>query len=242
MADERDPKLSQHYRSLEPLEPPAELDHKILAAAREAAVSPAGRHRWYYGLAAAAVLVFAVALTLHIERDRPDPEAGPPLRMDRELRGQIKQAPKADTAPRAEPERAPVFAPDPQASAPREAAPASRAPAPPPPANPPRVQQERVRAEQAAATGQAQADAEARAANAKQQTAASRLAAGPAAAQVAAAPENPERWLERIAELRSRGRHAEADRELVAFRKAYPNHQLSNVMRERVEGTPTPSQ
>jgi hypothetical protein len=58
---------------------------------------------------------------------------------------------------------------------------------------------------------------------------------------VAAPPENPERWLERIAELRSRGRHMEADRELVAFRKAYPNYQLSDLMRERVEGTPTPS-
>src|SRR3954463_10130928 len=120
MADERDPKLSQHYRSLEPLEPPAALDQKILAAAREAA----GRHRWYYGLAAAAVLVFAVALTLHIERDRPDPEAGPPLRMDRELRGKIKQPPRPDPAPRADPESPPVFTPDPQASAPREAAPA----------------------------------------------------------------------------------------------------------------------
>ncbi|TMG73188.1 MAG: hypothetical protein E6H77_13855 [Betaproteobacteria bacterium] len=237
MADERDPKLSQHYRSLEPLEPPAALDQKILAAAREAAESahaplvvPAGRHRWYYGLAAAAVLMFAVALTLHIERDRPDPEAGPPLRMDRELRGQIKQAPKADTAPRAEPERAPVFAPDPQASVPREAAPASRAPAPSP-----RADEQRIRAEQSAATERAtrsEAQAEKRAAR--------DTAAGPAAAPVAAAPENPDRWLERIAELRSRGRHAEADRELAAFRRAYPDYRLSEVMRERVEGTVAP--
>src|SRR6185436_8449700 len=203
MADERDPKLSQHYRSLEPLEPPAALDQKILAAAREAAESPhapllapAGRHRWYYGLAAAAVLVFAVALTLHMERDRPDPEAGPALRMDRELRGQIKQVPKADAAPRAEPERSPVFAPDPQVGAPREAAPASPAPAPSP-----RADEQRIRAEQSAATERAmRSEAQA----AKQQAAASRLAAGPAAAPVAAAPENPDRWLERIAELRSR--------------------------------------
>ena len=237
MADERDPKLSQHYRSLEPLEPPAALDQKILASARDAAdsphaplVAPAGRHRWYYGLAAAAVLVFAVALTLHVERDRPDPEAGPPLRMDRELRGQIKQAPKADTAPRAEPERAPVFAPDPQASVPREAAPASRAPAPSP-----RADEQRIRAEQSAATERAtrsEAQAEKRAAR--------DTAAGPAAAPVAAAPENPDRWLERIAELRSRGRHAEADRELAAFRRAYPDYRLSEVMRERVEGTVAP--
>ena len=75
---------------------------------------------------------------------------------------------------------------------------------------------------------------------AKQQAAASRLAAGPAAAPVAAAPENPDRWLERIAELRSRGRHADADRELAAFRRAYPDYRLTEVMRERVEGTVAP--
>src|SRR5437868_801549 len=146
MADERDPKLSQHYRELEALEPPAELDRRILDAARAAAsphaplVTPAGRHRWYYGLAAAAVLVFAVALTLHMEREQPDPEAaapGVPLRLDRELRGQIKTAPQraapSEPKPAAKPEAPPpvAFTPDPQltpsgvaAEATREAAPA----------------------------------------------------------------------------------------------------------------------
>ena len=251
MADERDPKLSRHYRELEPLEPPAALDQKILAAARAATEShaplvvPAGRHRWYYSLAAAAVLVFAVALTLHLDRERPDPEAIPSA----SVRGEIKQAPKVESAPGAEPQRPPAFAPDPQPSARRDAAPASPAPV---------EQAERHRAERSVASADAvRAQAEARAAReaaanareqavnaeklaatAKQQTSASRLAAAPAAA----APENPDRWLERIAELRSRGRHADADRELANFRKAYPNYPLSNVMRERVEGTPTPSQ
>lgn len=244
MADERDPKLSRYYRELEPLEPPASLDQKILAAAREATeshapphvplVAPGGRHRWYYSLAAAAVLVFAVALTLHIDRERPDPEAVPSTA----VRGEIKQAPKAEPAPPAEPQRQPAFAPDPQPSARRDSAPASPAP---------RAEAERSRAERSIASADAmRAQAEARAAQemvaAEKQAAASRPSAGPAAAQVAAAPENPERWLERIAELRSRGRHADADRELANFRKAYPNYQLSNVMRERVEGTPTPSQ
>src|SRR5205814_9036997 len=128
MADERDPKLSQHYRSLEPLEPPAALDQKILASARDAAdsphaplVAPAGRHRWYYGLAAAAVLVFAVALTLHMERERPDPEAAAPgaaLRLERELRGQIKPAAPPESKPAAKPEAPPpvAFAPDPRST------------------------------------------------------------------------------------------------------------------------------
>lgn len=238
MADEHDPKLSRHYRELEPLEPPAALDLRILAAARQATeshaplVAPAGRHRWHYSLAAAAVLVFAVALTLHLDRDRPDQEA----MYAPSVRGEIKQAPKAEAKaeappPRAEAQRSPAFAPDPRESAPR-AVERARAPAP------------REQPELAAARAQADEarGAQERAATAKQQQAASRLAAASSAAPAQVAPENPERWLERIAELRSRGRHAEADRELVAFRKAYPNYQLSNVMRERVEGTPTPSQ
>ena len=60
--------------------------------------------------------------------------------------------------------------------------------------------------------------------------------ASPYASAPPAAREKPERWLERIAELRSRGRHAEADKELAEFRRVYPNYVLSDVMRERVEG------
>src|SRR5256885_17126202 len=86
----RDQKVSQRYRELEPLEPPPELDRKILDAAL---VAPARRHRWYYGLAAAAVLVFAVAPPLHMEPERPDPEAGPPLRLRRDAPGETKPAP-----------------------------------------------------------------------------------------------------------------------------------------------------
>jgi hypothetical protein len=87
MADERDPKVSQHYRDLGTEEPSRELDQSILAAAHRAAdkphaplVTPAGRHRWYYAFGAAAILVLAVAVTVHVEREQPDPEtmAGPP--------------------------------------------------------------------------------------------------------------------------------------------------------------------
>src|SRR5207244_7919494 len=84
MADERDPKVSRRYRELPGEEPSRELDQHILAAAHRATgkphaplVTPAGRHRWYFSLAAAAVLVFAVAITLHIERQQPDAEPVP---------------------------------------------------------------------------------------------------------------------------------------------------------------------
>jgi len=270
MADERDPRLSKQYRELEPLEPPAALDQEILAAARQAAEShaplvvPAGRHRWYYGLAAAAVLVFAVALTLHLEREKPDLEAmatapGPTVKEGRIRTEEAKPPAEEREAKPA----APPFAADPATTssdglrlAEKLGKPDTPAAAPSPRADEPRIQAERLRAEQSAASTRArraQADGEARAAremaaDAERSVAAAKLQsssarsviAAPSAAPPVAAPENPDRWLERIAELRSRGRHPEADRELAAFRKAYPNYALSEVMRERVEGTVAP--
>src|SRR5438105_14998052 len=105
MAEERDAKVSQHYRGLQALEPPPELDQTIVSTSRRVVSSP-GRHRWYYSLAAAAVLVFAVALTLQIERQRPDAEglpqaAAPHLRLERELRGVIKQPAETESKPAA---------------------------------------------------------------------------------------------------------------------------------------------
>jgi hypothetical protein len=256
MAEEHDAKVSQHYRGLQGLEPPPELDRTIVAASR-GAVAPPARRRWYYSLAAAAVLVFAVALTLHIERQHPDAEglpqaAAPQLRLERELRGVIKQpAEKPDEVkPRiardAEPPSS--FALDPRASAadtlaaaaappPQEpAAAAPQALAKPAPAAR-RIDETRRRAanvQTAPAKTEAQPEVQLR----REEALAQQYAAAPAAAPMLApaAPERPERWLERIAELRSRGKHAEADQELVQFRRVYPSYPLSEVMRERVEG------
>src|SRR3954469_1673183 len=99
MTEPQDPQLWQHYRDLEPLEPPGELDQAILAAGRRA--SPR-RRRWYYSLAAAAVLGFGAALPFPLDRGRPDSEsasqaAAARLRLSRELRGEIKPAePRAE--------------------------------------------------------------------------------------------------------------------------------------------------
>src|SRR5437667_12581416 len=150
MADERDPKLSQHYQDLEALEPSRELDQTILAAARRATgsahaplVAPSGRHRWYYSLAAAAVLVFAVALTMHIERQQPDPEAAapPPAPTPKaETRGVITAKPADEASAKRAPEAAPPAAPAEPARAP------AFAPEPPPQAPAPRVLEQEARA------------------------------------------------------------------------------------------------
>src|SRR5438552_1337822 len=78
---ERDDSVSRRYRELPAEEPPRALDEAILAASRRAAgarpaslVAPTGRQRWYVPLAAAAVIVLAVGLTLSVQLERPEAE------------------------------------------------------------------------------------------------------------------------------------------------------------------------
>ena len=79
MTDDDD--ISRRYRELPREEPPRHLDDAIRAAARRAVhtrpaplVVPTGRQRWYFPLAAAAIIVLAVAVTMHVEREQPAEE------------------------------------------------------------------------------------------------------------------------------------------------------------------------
>lgn len=276
MADERDPKVSQRYRELGAEEPPRELDQAILAAAHRAAdrphaplVTPAGRHRWYFSLGAAAVVVLAVAVTWHVEREQPDPETAV-LKEEIPLKSPPPASAPKPAVPTFTPEPKPRLQQTPREPA-RDAVPVASAPAESrirenaagDVAPAPSAQAERREESPAAAAGvmsrrtdrvepQAASPAapdEPRAADrAEEPRPSARMRATPAPqaapareaspvgrAAVSAYVDSPERFLDRIAELRKEGNHNEADRLLAEFRQRYPDYLISKEMLEKVE-------
>ena len=212
MSDE--PKISRRYRELPREEPPHALDDAILAASRRAVqahpaplVAPSGRRRWYVPVAAAAVITLAVAVTLHVQHDRPGEEVdavAPSMKVQEAL------PPKA-----AEPARAERRTPQPFAAAPSAPAPAAASAAPP-----------AAEAEQRNDVGAASAGSHVM--RDERPRAQSQMTRSSVA-------QSPEAELERIARLREAGRHEEADRALAEFRKRYPNYRLSDEMKAKVE-------
>jgi hypothetical protein len=233
MADEPDRQISQRYRQLGTEEPSPELDRAILGAARRAT----SRHRWYSSLAAAAVLIFAVALVVQIERAPPPSEpAGAPVPTapaEQPMRSVTEPAPAlaAKPAPRRRAEQASQFAPEPPPRV-EQAPAATPASAPEPSANiaapmaGAAADAQRYRADEVRAT-------ETRTAPQVQRSmAARRGAATEAQANLA---ETPEQWLERIARMRRLGRDDEAEKELARFRERYPDYRIPEALAKKLE-------
>ena len=213
MSDER--KISERYRELAREEPPRHLDDAILAASRRG--MSAQPTRWYAALAAAAVIVLAVAVTVHVERDKQDFEvAEAPTSAPPPAAPAVQSEPSAPPAAKEQP-RAPAG----PAAGSRQAPTSELYKAPAPPAD---EASNRARAMARADAEQGQAREEARAAAPSPARAASdRLAS-------AAAVPSPEQWLQGIADLRRQGRHEEADRQLAEFRKRYPDYRIPDAI------------
>jgi len=250
-------KISQRYRSLAREEPPRHVDEAILAAARRAAdarpaplVAPSGR-RWYFPLAAAAIVVLAVAVTMHVERERPEEEiavasvTAPKAPAEGKLAQLEPAAEPATPAAGAAPPR--EFAPEPKPAAPqaparelraqrdpappadlqRAPAPASAAPAAAPPPQAP------ARDALGGARESARADAARPQARMELQGAMRQRAMTESVSTFATA--SAEQWLQGIADLKRQGRHDEAERELAEFRKRYPDYRIPEAITEKFE-------
>jgi hypothetical protein len=234
---ERDPHISGIWQAAEHPEPPAELDARILAAARQALAEtkPKPRRRPWWRLAlpfsATAVLVLAVTLLLRIEREAPErlhDAAPPPFARAPALAEADRQA-KAEAPGRAQTAGAEATRPLSPAEVERMVAhPAATALTPARPAPSPE------------ATGEAAGAAARQDLLASQPAAEARMQAAPAGesrelgqAKAARAPlAGPERAVERIRQLLRDGRRDEALLALAELRRQHPGFELPADLRD----------
>src|SRR5687767_2997673 len=252
MTDDGD--ISRRYRELGREEPPRHLDDAIRAAARRAVgtrpaplVVPTGRQRWYFPLAAAAIIVLAVAVTLHVEREQPGGETvtGPAATAEKpklEQPGSVPQPERRRKTESADSRELRDAAPPQELQKAQEPAPAPPAPVAAPPPPPPVATQDAIRGAQESAAGALASRAEtapkASPAPAVRPDSAQlrRADEGQRAAPLSAfALQSPEQWLQGIADLRRQGRHEEADKSLAEFRKRYPDYRISKEVLEQLE-------
>lgn len=250
----RDPGLSRLYRSATDEAPPAALDATILKAARDAVTVPAAPAvAWWKRLlvpaGVAATALFAVMLTLTMERNPPGmaevlpQKASPaasvqssPVPMP-EAKGRADQPVAAKELPQAT-QALPVPAVRAEKKMKTEQSlplardeikpqvlPAAPAPAPAPPAAP--VAQESRPATPAARLEQ-RSD---RVAEGAERARATSTAPALESAAKRVAPRPEIEWLEEIRQLRRQGRHEEAARQLAEFRRVYPDYALPDDLK-----------
>ena len=252
---EHDPQLAEIYRAGAEAGPPARLDHAIRAAARrEVNAGPrrGGLRRWQLPLAMAAILVLSVTVVTQMREqgaDRPEALLLPPA----EVQPRAAEKSPADSAPSqvmAVPEAAAVRRQDKPAPASDRPA----APSPPAMASEQKTMAAPAESRVAPAGADAAPAVAEDAAGARLERQAPRpllrsapapladspaglSAAAPARSAVLAAPEPgelwrdlvtapPERWIERIVELRRAGKTADADALAAEFGRRFPDQQL----------------
>jgi hypothetical protein len=265
MAEDDD--ISKRYRELPREEPPRHLDDAIRAAARRAVhtrpaplVVPTGRQRWYFPLAAAAIIVLAVAVTMHVEREQPGEEivsapAAPAAPAEEPKAEQSRPVPQPERRRKTESTDSRELrdaAPPPELQKAPQPAAAPPAPAAAPAPSPPGPTQDAIRGAQESAAGALASRAETAPKASSAPAARSESARAPAApeanAQLRRADEgrragplsafsvqSPEQWLQGIDDLKRQGRHEEAERELAEFRKRYPNYRIPEAITEKFE-------
>jgi hypothetical protein len=243
--EERDPGLDRLYREAERSAPPAHLDAAILAAARrEVGARPRSLsesvRRWRVPVSIAALVLLSVSLVTLVQLERGDET--------------LSIAPSPPAAPKPPAAAAPA-APGPDSGAGTAAAPAPAAkPALQPLPAPPRVAEQEAPPPQAAPAGEARAirpaaapprreDRSAVAGAPPAEEASAKALAGSLALQSGGrdrAPawqgyekEPPQKWLDRIAELRRQGETAQADEMAAEFKRRFPDHLLPADLDQR---------
>ena len=199
-------RVAEAYRELPPEEPPAELDQAILASARRTRRDRSERpwnFGWLHALTTTAVVVLGVALILQI----PERQSAEPLRVAKPPSAKLR-----DPASEFEPLRLP---------APQDAAPGAQGAAKPTTVPQQAPAEERAEADRAALAAPRPPAAEPSAADT-----ARRETGSPREPERQAQERDPERWLQRILELRQAGRTAAWREELAAFREAWPDDPL----------------
>lgn len=207
MSDEHDPevsrRISQRYRELAREEPSRELDQTILAAAHRAADRP------HAPLVAPAgrhrwYFAFGAAAVLILA-------VSVTIHMERERPDPeaVSAAPATQSIEKTE-DRPVLKEAVPEA---RKAAPEARSDAPPASARLRRAEPQEKREEAMTAPDAAAPPKP--------------MMSSRAADAVRAEP--PERWVERIIELRKQGKHDEAEKQLAEFRRRYPDYKLPDA-------------
>lgn len=249
--DPADAGLAAIYRQTAPEQPPPHLDDAIRAAARRAAGARPARARlsgWRIPIAVAAVVVVSVSLVTMMQEEGGrrllEPRSAPVDR-SQDTREPVERAaaPTRPSASRDEPE-----IPAPESLTAQRGTPRPEPQGSPAPSvvegpagalatpgggrvGPETVESAQGRPLQPAPHASGRGDMAAETRDTRRQT---ELAQGPAPQSALLREyddQPPQKWLEKIAELRAAGKAGEADELLKAFRKRFPDHPLPAGMK-----------